>query len=428
MPPTDFDQTQTFSDTRFRLGPPDSGTLAARETPRAQRTPQQRQLLSQREKLERRTLADGGEIKGGILQLLLDEEKAAQTGVREATAGVAHQQAKAATLQANGMGPDGRPLAPGAPPAGQRMASPASGQYQSPASAQYQSPAAQQGQQPAQRSASQGFAMRKMPDGSFKTSSTINQATGQTEQRQFETRDLALAFYGAGPQPAPVAGATSGVHIAQQPGAPAPRATPAPGGASRPGPAAPEVADPTGYGSDEPVEQAQPSMAFRAGAPLGASALMQTPNRTAQPVGAPGATQALTQYLTQSVPQSGPAGAPNLVQDRISDFAQSDAPPSLTPPSLSATAMGAARSPRAAPGATAGVPLTIDPNTGTSQRIGPAQVPAAPALAAAPDAMPSTSRYASPTTKMKQTSKMMGTPRADAGTQDFFGQLDDYGF
>jgi hypothetical protein len=29
---------------------------------------------------------------------------------------------------------------------------------------------------------------------------------------------------------------------------------------------------------------------------------------------------------------------------------------------------------------------------------------------------------------MKQTSKKMGTPRADAGTQDFFSSIDDYGF
>ena len=124
MPPTDFDQTQTFPATQ--LGPPDSGTTAARATPRAQRTAQQQQLLKQRRQLEERTIAGKGTVHGGILQLLLDEEKAAQTGAREATAGMAYNQAKDATLQASGFGPDGRPMAPGAPQPGQRAASPAS--------------------------------------------------------------------------------------------------------------------------------------------------------------------------------------------------------------------------------------------------------------------------------------------------------------
>lgn len=429
MPPTDFDQTQTFSDTRFRLGPPDSGTLAARATPRAQRTAQQQQLLKQRRQLEERTIAGKGTVHGGILQLLLDEEKAAQTGAREATAGMAYNQAKDATLQANGFGPDGRPMAPGAPQPGQRAASPASGQYQSPASAQFQSPAAaQQGQQPVQRSASQGFAMRKMPDGSFKTSSTINQSTGQTEQRQFETRDLALAFYGAGPQPAPAAGATSGVQIAQQPGA-----APVPGQPARPQ-QGPEMVDSQGYGATPmpPPAQAAPAGAAPAAAPAPAPAPAEEEGfgATYQRSGMLGVgaraigtglargVGTMANYYGQVVPSAleGAASAVvgqgniNAMKQYTSDYFKPMGTAGVRTPPVQAAQ--AAPAPAAAPAPVAAAPQS-GPEMSDSSGYG---------------SMPSTSRFASPTTKMKQTAKTMGTPRADAGTQDFFGQLDEYGF
>jgi len=375
---TAIDKTQSYNATR--LGPPDSGTLAAFKTPRENRTPQQQQLLNQRLELEKRTGVAKGAIVGAIGQVLLDEDKAAQHGTREAVAGVAHNQARTSALATRGYGPDGQPMVPGQTFGAQAQ----NPQMRSPASAQNQSPSSDQNPR-------QGFALRQMPGGGFRGSSTVN---GNPQQENFTTRDAALAFYGTA-QPMAASGA-AGIQMAQTDPSAAPRNAP-----QRPDPMGPAEPDTMGYGAMNPAPaeesafMATPSQSMRPGTPLGSEALMRGRPNSGQPIPQPNSTAALSNYVAEMAGQQ--AGQP-----------------ALRPPMIDGSDPAAGR-----PVAPMAAPQNMVQN-----RIADFQKP----MEAGASMMPSTSQFASPTTKMKQTAKKMGNPRANAGTQEFFSSNDDYGF
>lgn len=400
------------------LGSPAGGIWEAMNKLPGQRTPAERFAIKERVKSEQRALEAGQPVKDGIYQTHLDEEKSQREAKRNAFAATAFEETRGAAMGQRGFDAQGRPLGtaagtqqqPGQSPAGAPRAAPAN---QPGTSGGYATRTMPDGttrtiqSQPLGQPTGVGFAMRTLPDGSVR-GATMGppdaKGNRETQFATFESEDKARAFYANGGR-------------ADTPSTPA--ATPA-----APLPAASQP-------SSSPVAASTPVASTRMDPNSQAFQAARALNHVVNPASTLGGSP------TPSAPSpvmSQPSASPSMSGTQAAPLSSAAAQPPPTPAIFKDG--GYVKNPLApAPDAPSAFYQTQalqmpKPDQPTMFDGSATPAPSQPAgQASGGDSgflTSSTSQFASPTTRLNQTAKKLGTPsRAGEGTDQFFASIDD---